>query len=108
MTSMVKTTLSLPPVLLPVTVYVPDAVTVSGVPETAPVDESRERPDGRDGETDHPVTAPPLTVGVAVVMAMSLVNVKEVVEYEMIGDSSLTTMVMVAVSLPPVLVAVMV
>ena len=83
-------------------------MTVSGVPETAPVDESIERPDGRDGETVHPVTAPPLTVGVAVVIAMSLVNVKEVVVYEIIGEASFTTMVMVAVSLPPVLVAVMV
>jgi hypothetical protein len=45
---------------------------------------------------------------VAVVIAMSLVNVKEVVAYEIIGEASLTTMVMVAVSLPPVLVAVMV
>ena len=50
-------------------------MTVSGVPEIAPVDESRERPDGSAGETDHAVTAPPLDVGVAVVMVTSLVKV---------------------------------
>ena len=49
-------------------------MTVSGVPESAPVDESRERPDGSAGETDHVVTAPPLEVGVEVVMVMSLVK----------------------------------
>lgn len=78
------------------------------MPETAPVVESIDSPDGRDGETVQPVAAPPLTVGVAVVMAMSLVNVNEVVVYEIIGEASLTTIVMVAVSVPPVLVAVMV
>ena len=50
-------------------------MTVSGVPDIAPVDESRERPDGSVGDTDHAVTAPPLVVGVEVVMAMSLVKV---------------------------------
>ena len=48
-----------------------------GVPEIAPVEESRERPAGSDGETDQPVTGPPLAVGVTVVMAVPLVNVNE-------------------------------
>ena len=43
----------------------------------APVEESSDKPDGNDGETDHDVTGPPLTVGVTVVMAVPLVNVNE-------------------------------
>ena len=43
----------------------------------APVDESRDRPAGNEGETDHVVMAPPLAVGVTVVMAVPLVRVKE-------------------------------
>ena len=43
----------------------------------APVVESMERPVGSDGETDHWVMVPPLTVGVTVVMAVPLVSVKE-------------------------------
>ena len=46
-----------------------------GVPEIAPVDVSSERPEGNDGETDHDVTVPPLTDGVAVVMATPFVSV---------------------------------
>ena len=54
-----------------------EEVTAVGVPEIAPVVESRERPAGREGETDHEVTGPPLVVGVTVVIAVSLVSVKE-------------------------------
>ena len=54
-----------------------EEVTAVGVPEIAPVVESRERPAGREGETDHEVTGPPLAVGVTVVIAVSLVSVKE-------------------------------
>ena len=41
----------------------------------APVEESSESPVGRDGETDHEVTVPPVVVGVTVVMAVPLVKV---------------------------------
>mgnify|MGYP001162477641 CR=1 FL=1 len=41
----------------------------------APVVESRERPVGSDGETDHEVTVPPVVVGVTVVIAVPLVSV---------------------------------
>ena len=51
-------------------------MTAEGVPLIAPVDESSERPEGREGETDQEVTGPPLAVGVTVVMAVPLVNVK--------------------------------
>ena len=43
----------------------------------APVVESSDRPDGRDGETDHEVMVPPWTVGVTVVMAVPFVKVNE-------------------------------
>ena len=43
----------------------------------APVDESSDKPAGSEGETDHVVMAPPLAVGVTVVMAVPLVKVKE-------------------------------
>tara|TARA_B100001121_G_scaffold165860_1_gene144976 strand:+ start:289 stop:453 length:165 start_codon:yes stop_codon:yes gene_type:complete len=46
-----------------------------GVPEISPVEVSRERPAGNDGETDHEVTAPPLDEGVAAVMLTPLVRV---------------------------------
>ena len=36
-----------------------------------------ERPDGSEGETDHEVAAPPDVVGVLLVMATPLVNVRE-------------------------------
>ena len=48
--------------------------TAEGVPLMAPVDESSERPLGKEGETDHVVMAPPLEVGVAVVMAVPFVR----------------------------------
>ena len=77
MTTMVTSSVVLPPVLLAVTVYVADEVTAVGVPEIAPVDESSDRPAGNEGETDHVVMVPPLAVGVTVVMAVPLVKVNE-------------------------------
>ena len=77
MTTMVTSAVVLPPVLLAVTVYVAEEVTAEGVPEMAPVEESSDSPAGSDGETDQPVMGPPLAVGVTVVMAVPLVNVKE-------------------------------
>ena len=75
----------------------------------SPVEESRESPAGREGETDQESTCPlPYRTGEAVDIAVSLVKVNEDGEYPMSGETSLTTMVMLAVSVPPVLVAVMV
>ena len=80
-----------------------------GVPLMAPVEESSERPDGSDGETDQEVTAPPLEVGVTVVMVVPLVSVSELGLYEREdGAMSFTVMLTVAVVLPPVLLPVMV
>ena len=54
-----------------------DEDTAVGVPLMTPVEVSKERPDGKDGETDHDVAAPPVEVGVTLVMATPLVNVSE-------------------------------
>ena len=50
-------------------------MTAVGVPLIAPVDESKARPAGRDGETDHEVIVPPLDDGVVVVITVPFVNV---------------------------------
>ena len=106
LTTMVRSAVVLPPVLLAVTVYVAEEVTAVGVPEMAPVVESIERPAGNDGETDQEVTDPPLVVGVTVVMAVPFVNVNEFGLYvKDEGATSLTTMVRKTESVPPVLVA---
>ena len=83
-------------------------MTAVGVPLMSPVEVSSDKPAGSDGETEYETTVPPVEVTVAVVIAVPLVNVNELVLYEMTGAISLTTMVMEAVSLPPVLLAVIV
>ena len=83
-------------------------MTAEGVPLIAPVDESRERPAGKDGETDQEMIVPPPTVGVSVVIVVLFSKVREFEPYEIVGGTSLTTMVRLAVSVPPVLVAVIV
>ena len=75
-TTMVTVVVALPPVLLAVMVKVVAEVTAVGVPEMAPVEVEKERPDGRVAEIDQEVTVPPLEVGVTVVMVVSLVNVR--------------------------------
>ncbi len=77
MTTMVTSAVSLPPVLLAVIVYVAEEVTAVGVPLMAPVEASNDKPAGSVGETDHDVIVPPLTVGVAVVIAVPFVSVNE-------------------------------
>ena len=68
---------TLPPVLVPVTVYVVDEDTTVGVPLIAPSEEAKESPNGSEGEIDHVVTVPPDVVGVDVVMAVPFVRVNE-------------------------------
>ena len=77
MTTMVTVVVSLPPVLLAVTVYVAEEVIAVGVPLIAPVVVEKESPDGSDGEIDQEVTVPPLEVGVTVVMVVPFVSVSE-------------------------------
>ena len=68
---------TLPPVLVPVTVYVFNEDTTDGVPLIAPSEEAKESPDGSEGEIDHVVTVPPDVVGVDVVIAVPFVRVNE-------------------------------
>ena len=82
-------------------------MTAVGVPLMAPVDESSDRPAGNEGETDQVVMAPPLVVGVTVVMAVPLVKVNEFgLEVRRDGAMWMTSMVPDHVVLPPVLLAV--
>jgi len=64
--------------LVAVTVYVVAVDVRVGVPEIAPVEVSKESPAVMVGEIDHETTAPPLEVGVAVVIGESFVNVRKV------------------------------
>ena len=66
---------ALPPVLVAVTVYEVEVEVTVGVPEMAPVVVENDRPAGNEGEIDHEVTAPPLEVGVTVVIAVPLFSV---------------------------------
>ena len=54
-----------------------DVLVTVGVPLIAPVEVSKERPVGSDGEIDQDVTDPPLDVGVTVVIVVPLVNDSE-------------------------------
>jgi len=74
LTTIVTDAVSVPPVLVAVTVYDAEDVTVVGVPEIAPVVLDRVRPAGSEGDTDQEVTAPPLEVGETVVIAVPFVN----------------------------------
>lgn len=75
MTWIVTVVVPVPPALVAETVKVVVGVTAVGVPLIAPVDESILKPAGSDGEIVQEVTAPPLAVGVTVVMATSFVKV---------------------------------
>ncbi len=108
LTTMVTLAVSVPPVLVAVMVYDAEDVTAVGVPLMSPVEVSRANPDGSDGDTEYETTVPPVDVTDAVVIAVPLVNVNVLVLYEITGATSLTIMVIDAVSLPPVLVAVIV
>ena len=82
-------------------------LTAVGVPEISPVELSNDNPAGSDGVISQLVTVPPLDVGVAFVIALSLVRVSELGLYATEeGATSLTWIETVAVSLPPALVAV--
>ena len=78
MTTMVMVAVAVPPVLVAVMVYEAEDVTTVGVPLMAPVVVSRAKPAGSDGETEYDTTLPPVVVTVSVVMAVPLVNVRDV------------------------------
>jgi hypothetical protein len=75
----------------------------------APVEFENDSPAGSVPVSDHDTTAPPLEDGVAVVIAVFFVNVRKLGLYDTdVGAISLTTIVTVAVPLPPAFVAVIV
>ena len=76
MTVMVTVAVSLPPVLVAVTVYVVDVLSSVGVPEMVPSVVLKVRPAGRVAEMVHDVMSPPFTVGVTEVMAVPLLKTK--------------------------------
>ena len=78
LTTMVILAVSVPPVLVAVIVYEALEVTAVGVPLIEPVDVSRAKPAGSDGETEYDTTAPPVEVTVSVVIAVPFVRVSEV------------------------------
>ena len=76
MTTMVSVAVSVPPVLVAVTVYVAEEVTAVGVPLMSPVEVSSDKPAGSDGETEYETTVPPVDVGEMVVMAVPFSKVR--------------------------------
>ena len=79
MTCIVKVAVPLPPALVAVTVYDVDEETAPGVPPTAPVELLNVSPAGSAGEIDHDATAPPVDVGVTVLIETPLTSVNELV-----------------------------
>ena len=77
LTWMVKVAVALPPALVAVTVYVPEEVTVVGVPLIVPFAVFRDKPAGSEGETDQEAIVPPLADGVTLVIAVPFVKVNE-------------------------------
>ena len=81
--------------------------TAVGVPLISPVVALNVRPAGKAGEIDQDATGPPLAVGAIGVMAVPFSAVNELGENVMPeGAATSTSMVMVAVAFPPVLLAV--
>ena len=78
LTTMVMVAVSVPPVLVAVIVYDAVEVTAVGVPLISPVEVSRDKPAGSDGDTEYETTAPPVDVTVSAVIAVPFVRVIEV------------------------------
>tara|TARA_B100001113_G_scaffold237302_1_gene195096 strand:+ start:1856 stop:2176 length:321 start_codon:yes stop_codon:yes gene_type:complete len=97
----------LPPLLDAVTKYeVDDEITV-GVPQIVPLLTPKFNPVGRLGVIDQDVAGSPIAVGVTEVIGVPFVNVSELGEYEIEdGGVSSTSIVNIAVALPPVFWAV--
>ena len=89
--------------------YVVSVDNTVGVPLITPVDESIVMPVGRSGEISHEVTEPPSDAGVTGVIGIPLVSTNELGVYSTSdGMTSLTSIVIVILSLPPEFVAVIV
>ena len=71
----VTVVVTLPPVLVALTVYVLVALTTVGVPDISPVAVSNRRPTGSAGVIVQDTTGPPVVVGVSACIAVLLVSV---------------------------------
>jgi hypothetical protein len=100
---------ALPPELVAVIVWNWIDSTDTGVPEIVPFAALIDNPVGSAGEIDQVVTVPPLLDGVTEVISESLVNDKKLGLYVTEdGAKSMTSIVTAAVSVPPLLDAVIV
>ena len=102
---------AVPPVLVPVMVNMLRVSNSVGVPLSTPVEVLKDKPLGTDGLMAHEVMVPePIMVGESgrSLLAVLLVMVKSFGEYAIVGTSSLTSMVMVVVSTPPLFLTVIV
>ena len=102
---------AVPPVLVPVMVNMLRVSNSVGVPLSTPVEVLKDKPLGTDGLMAHEVMVPePVMVGESgrSLLAVLLVMVKSFGEYAIVGTSSLTSMVMVVVSTPPLFLTVIV
>ena len=61
-----------------------------GVPLIVPVDESKDKPLGKEGETDHESTAPANEFGEIGDIGKPVSKINEAYEYENAGGTSLT------------------
>ena len=75
MTVIVIVVVTLPPVLVALTVYVVVALTTVGVPDISPVAVSNRRPVGSAGVIVQDTTGPPVVVGISACIAVLLVSV---------------------------------
>ena len=75
MTVIVIVVVTLPPVLVALTVYVVVALTTVGVPDISPVAVSKTRPAGSAGVIVQDTTGPPVVIGVSACIAVLLVRV---------------------------------
>ena len=97
---------AVPPVLVAVMVYIVRVNSSVGVPLRIPVEVSKARPLGTLGLMAHDVNSPePVMVGESgrSLLAVLLVISKSFGEYAIVGNSSFTVMLMLALNEPPVL-----
>ena len=111
LTVMLTVALTEPPLLLAEIVNVLSVIIDVGVPQIVPLLVPKDKPLGKAGLMAHDVMVPePVMVGESgrSLLAVLLVMVKSFGEYAIVGTSSLTSMVMVVVSTPPLFLTVIV
>lgn len=111
LTVMLTVALTEPPLLLAEIVNVLSVINDVGVPQMVPLLVPKDKPLGKAGLMAHDTNSPePVMVGESgrSLLAVLLVKSKSFGEYAIVGTSSLTSMVMVVVSTPPLFLTVIV